>query len=82
MGGPPSVISSDIYMVKMKNDVVIPSKPIFYCRFVTANSPTSVGHTNSSKFIQINLYISNTFKSASNQLNALIRLKKFKNFEE
>ena len=34
MGGPPSVTSSDIYMVKMKNDVVIPSKPIFYRRFV------------------------------------------------
>ena len=27
------VTFSDIYMVKMENDVVIPSKPIFYCRF-------------------------------------------------
>ena len=34
MGRPQSVIFSDIYMVKMENDVVIPSKPIFYCRFV------------------------------------------------
>ena len=34
MGGPLSVTFSDIYMVKMENDVVIPSKPIFYCRFV------------------------------------------------
>ena len=34
MGGPLSVTFSDIYMVKMKNDVVIPSKPIFYRRFV------------------------------------------------
>ena len=34
MGGPLSVTFSDIYMVNMKNDVVIPSKPIFHCRFV------------------------------------------------
>ena len=29
-----SVTFGDIYMVKMENDVVIPSKPIFYRRFV------------------------------------------------
>ena len=29
-----SVSFSDIYTVKMENDVVISSKPIFYCRFV------------------------------------------------
>ena len=34
MGGPLSVTFSDIYIVKMENDVVIPSKPIFYLRFV------------------------------------------------
>ena len=34
MGGSLSVTFSDIYMVKMENDVVIPSKPIFYRRFV------------------------------------------------
>ena len=34
MGVPLSVSFSDIFMVKMENDVVIPSKPIFYCRFV------------------------------------------------
>ena len=32
--GPLSVTFSDIYMVKMENDVAIPSKPTFYCRFV------------------------------------------------
>ena len=32
MGGPLSVTFSDVYMVKMENDV-IPSKPIFYGRF-------------------------------------------------
>ena len=34
MGGPLSVTYSDIYKAKMENDVVIPPKPIFYCRFV------------------------------------------------
>ena len=34
MGGPLSVTFSDIYMVKMENDVVMPSKPIFYWRFL------------------------------------------------
>ena len=34
MGGPLSVPFSGIYMVKMENDAVIKSKPIFYCRFV------------------------------------------------
>ena len=34
MGGPLSVTFSDIYMAKMENHVVIPSKPVFYHRFV------------------------------------------------
>ena len=34
IGGPLSVTFSDIYMVKMENDVVISSKPIFHHRFV------------------------------------------------
>ena len=34
MGGPLSVIFSDIYMVKVGNYAVIPSKPIFYHTFV------------------------------------------------
>ena len=34
MGGPLSATFSGIYMDKMENDVVIPSKPIFYRRFV------------------------------------------------
>ena len=34
MGGPLSVTFSDIHMVKTENDVVIPSKPILYRRFV------------------------------------------------
>ena len=34
MGQPLSLIFSYIHMVKMENDVVTPSKPIFYCRVV------------------------------------------------
>ena len=34
MGGQLSVTFSDIYMVKIENDVVIPSKPVSYRRFV------------------------------------------------
>ena len=34
MGGPLSVTFSDIFMIKMENDIVIPTKPIFYCRYV------------------------------------------------
>ena len=34
MGGPVFVTFSHIYMVKMENDVLIPSKPILYRRFV------------------------------------------------
>ena len=34
VGGPLSVTFSDIYMVKIENGVVIPSKPIYYHRFV------------------------------------------------
>ena len=33
-GGPVSVVSSDIFMCKMEEDVVVPSKPIFYKRYV------------------------------------------------
>ena len=34
MGGPISVVFSDIYMCKMEEDVVNPLKPIFYKRYV------------------------------------------------
>ena len=34
MGGPFSVTLSDIWMVKMENNVVIRHKPIFYKRYV------------------------------------------------
>ena len=34
MGGPVSVVFSDISMYKMKEDIVVPAKPIFYKRYV------------------------------------------------
>ena len=34
MGGPLSVAFTEIHMVRMENDIVIPLKPIFYRRFV------------------------------------------------
>ena len=34
MGGPVSVVFSDIFMCKMEEDVVVPAKPIFYKRYV------------------------------------------------
>ena len=33
-GTPPSVTFSDIYVIKMENHVVTPSKPVFYRRFL------------------------------------------------
>ena len=34
MGGAISVVLSDIYVCKMKEDIVAPSKPLFYKHFV------------------------------------------------
>ena len=34
MGGPVSVVFSDIFMCEMEVDVVVPADPIFYKRFV------------------------------------------------
>ena len=34
MGGPLSVIFSNIYLTKLENDIVVPMKPLFYRRFV------------------------------------------------
>ena len=34
MGGPLSVTFSDIYMVKMQNDAVIPDLSMTFCRFI------------------------------------------------
>ena len=34
MGGPVSVVFSDIFMCEMEVDVVVPAEPIFYKRFV------------------------------------------------
>ena len=55
MGGPLSFTFSHIYMVKMESDVVIPSKSIFYCRFLDdIYSRQKLG--NSILFDQLNSY--------------------------
>ena len=55
MRGSASVTFSDIYMVNMENDVVVPSKPTFYCRFVDEiYSRQKVG--NSDFFDRLNNY--------------------------
>ena len=38
MGGPLSVTLAEIYMIRMKNDVAISFKSIFYKRFVDVKS--------------------------------------------
>ena len=34
MGGPVSVVFSDIFMCKIEKDVVVPAKPIFYKPYI------------------------------------------------
>ena len=34
MGGPISVVYSDIFMCQMESDVVVSAKPLFYKRYV------------------------------------------------
>ena len=34
MGGPLSVTPSDIHMIRMETDVVVPIRPIFYKRYI------------------------------------------------
>ena len=47
LGGPLYVTLSDIYMVRMENDVVIPTKPMFSRRFVDGiYSRWKLGHDN------------------------------------
>ena len=58
MGGALCVTFSDIYMVKMENYVVIPSKHMFYCRFVDdIYSRQKLG--NNALFDQLNNYHQN-----------------------
>ena len=59
MGGPLSVILSDIFMIKMENDIVIPAKPILYKRFVDDIISRRKKNTVDKLFEALNNYQSN-----------------------
>ena len=56
MGGPLSVTFSDIYMIKMENDIVTPMKPIFYRRFVDEFTTEERKGENDMLFDRLNSY--------------------------
>ena len=56
MGGPISVVFADIYMCKMEDDVVAPTKPIFYERYVDNTYIRRKENTKDELFEKLNLY--------------------------
>ena len=90
MGEPLSVTFSDIYMVKMENDVVIPSKPIFYRRFVDGSySRRELGdnilfdrlnsyHTNIKLTIKVNL--SKFLNTKLTNINGIYKFNVYRNY--
>ena len=56
MGGPSSVTLIDIYMYKMENDVVVPTKPVFYRRFVDDTYNRRKKNTEDKLYHSINRY--------------------------
>ena len=59
MGGPISVVFSDIYMCKMEDDVVAPTKPIFCERYVGDTYIRRKENTKDELFEKLNLYHDN-----------------------
>ena len=59
MGGPVSVVSSDIFMCKMEGDVVVPAKPIFYERYVDDTYIRRKKNVNDELFQNLNCYHTN-----------------------
>ena len=59
MGGPISVVFSDIYMCKMEDDVVAPTKPIFCERYVDDTYIRRKENTKDELFEKLNLYHDN-----------------------
>ena len=58
MGGP-LVTFCDIFMTKMENDIVIPMKPIFYCRYVDGIYNRRTKNVENSLFKALNSYHKN-----------------------
>ena len=56
MGGPVSVVFSDIFMCKMGEDVVVPVKPIFYKRYVDDTYIRKKKNVNDKEFQNLNCY--------------------------
>ena len=59
MGGPISVVFSDIYVCKMEEDVVITANPIFYKRYVDDTYVRRKKHETDKLFIYLNSYHEN-----------------------
>ena len=59
MGGPLTVTFSEIFSIKMENDIVIPTKPIFYCRCVDGIYNTRKKNVEDSLFKVLNSYHTN-----------------------
>ena len=59
MGGPMSVVFTDIYMCKMEDDVVVSIKPIFYKRFVDGTYIRRKKNTKNELFEKLNTYHDN-----------------------
>ena len=59
MGCPVSFVFSDILMCKMKEDVVVPTKPIFYKRYVNDTYIRRRKNVNDELFQNLNCYYTN-----------------------
>ena len=59
MGGPVSVVFSDIFTCKMEDDVVVPAKPIFYKSFVNDTYIHRKKSVNDELFRYLNSYHTN-----------------------
>ena len=59
MGGPISVVFSDIYVCKMEEDIVIPANPIFYKTYVTDTYVQRKKRETDKLFLDLNSYDEN-----------------------
>ena len=59
MGGPISVVFSDIYVCKMEEDIVVPANPIFYKRYVDDTYVQRKKHETDKCFLGLNSYHEN-----------------------
>ena len=56
MGGPISVVFSDIYMCKMEEDIVKPLKPIFYKHYMGDSYDKRKRNEADTRFVALNSY--------------------------